>query len=97
LISQESVEERERISRSRHPKDEGMRGRKTKMNVARVCAAVAALSFAVTGVVVSPGNDMKGTSSMNRTSDGMAENRSSIPPIDRRMPGKIETATFALG
>jgi hypothetical protein len=67
------------------------------MNLVRVGAAIAALLFAVIGVAAFPGNDMEGTTSMNRASDGMATNRSSMPPIDRQIPGKIETATFALG
>jgi hypothetical protein len=67
------------------------------MNLMRGGAAIAALLFAVIGVAVSTGNDMKGTTSMNRASDGIATNRSSMPPIDRQIPGKIETAMFALG
>jgi len=67
------------------------------MNIVRVGSAIAALLFAVIGVAASPGNDMKGTNSMSRASDGMGTNRSSLPPIDRRIPEKIETATFALG
>jgi hypothetical protein len=67
------------------------------MSLLRVGAAIAALMFAVIGVAASPGNDMEGSTSINRSSDGMATNRSSMPPIDRQIPGKIETATFALG
>ena len=63
--------------------------------MAAVPAAV--LVFLGAAAVASPQDAGKGRDSMSRIRDTPGAVRPTLPDIDRRIPARTETATFALG